>query len=50
MDVTDELVKDGEYTYHKDLGDSSFDVEVTANGIYIYTVTADKLPGAEADG
>ncbi len=34
VDLTDELAKDGEYTYHKDLGDSSFDVVVKDDGTY----------------
>ncbi len=43
VDVTDALAKDGEYTYHKDLADSSYDVVVKADGTY--TVT-----GYDADG
>jgi len=37
VDCTDELAKNGEYTYHKDLGDSSFDVVVKADGTYTIT-------------
>lgn len=43
VDVTDELAMNGEYTCHKDLGDSGFDVAVKADGSY--TVT-----GYDADG
>lgn len=37
VDIAEALAKDGEYTYHKDLGDSSFDVTVKADGSYTVT-------------